>query len=92
MMARFISEEVEVEIGPQPGIPAGFTWRDRRFVVARVLAHQLRLDHERRWYRRRHRDWFVVQTETGEFFKLYRHRGPGRSYWVLYEELDAEET
>lgn len=90
-MARFISEEIEVEIGSEPGVPVAFTWREERYGIARILTHQLRLDHQRAWYRRKHRDWWDVATQSGEVFRLYRHRGPGRGYWVLYARLERED-
>ena len=48
-----------------------------------------RLDFKRPWWRRRHRDYYRVKTDTGQVFEMYFHRGPGKCYWVLYRELTA---
>jgi len=48
------------------------------------------LDFKRAWWRRRHRDYYLVRIEDGRTFELYFHRGPGRRYWVLYRELRDE--
>ena len=46
-----------------------------------------RLDFKRDWWRRRHRDYYRVKTDTGQVFEIYFNRGPGKRYWVLYKEL-----
>ncbi len=90
-MPRFISEEIEVHFAQQLGPPTSFTWREKTYAIKRVVEHHGVLDFQKSWYRRKHRDWYVVETEEGEYYKFYRHRGPGRSYWVLYEQLEADE-
>ncbi len=88
-MPDFIDEEVTVSFAKRPGPPTSFTWRGVEHQIAAVLQHRLALDFEHRWWQRKHRDYYVVRTETGELFELYRHRGPGHRYWVLYRRLDA---
>ena len=90
-MPKFISEEIDVRYG-EPGVPAAFTWDGREHRVARVIEQYGVLDFQHKWYQRKHRDWLVVATEEGEIYKLYRHRGPGRRYWVLYEQLDKDDA
>lgn len=86
---RFISEEVEVRFQeqPGPGPPAAFVWRGKEYKIAEVLSARRELDFKRAWWRRRHRDYYLVRTDDGRTFELYFHRGPGRRYWVLYREL-----
>lgn len=85
---KFISERVTVETAELER-PARFTWRGRTYTVVNIEASSRRLDFRSAWYRRRHRDYFVVQVDTGQRFELYRHRLPGKPYWVLTRELVA---
>ena len=88
-MSDFIDEEVIVNFAKRPGPPTSFTWRGVEHRIAEVLQHRLALDFDRRWWQRKHRDYYVVRTETGEVFQLYFHRGPGQRYWVLHKRLDT---
>jgi hypothetical protein len=84
---RFIAEEVEVHFRDKPGPPSSFTWRGREYKITEILSVRQKLDFKRAWWRRRHRDYYLVKTEAGQIFELYFHRGPGRRYWVLYRGL-----
>ncbi len=84
---RFIAEEVEVQIEGKPGLPSSFIWSGQEYKIAEVLSARRELDLRRAWWRRRHRDRYLVRTTDGRTFELYFHRGPGRRYWVLYREL-----
>jgi len=86
-MARFIAEQIEVQTAAG-GRPVAFTWNATQYRIVKVEAMHRVIDHTRPWYGRRHRDNYVVRTDSGEVFRLYFHRGPGRSYWVLYEKLE----
>lgn len=86
-MKNFIGEEVEVRFDQLPGLPTSFVWRGEEHKIDRVLSGWRKLDFKRRWWLRRHRDYLIVKTTTGQIFKLYFHRGPGRQYWVLSQEL-----
>jgi len=86
-MATFIGQEIEVRCG-RAGRPKSFSWDGREHVIAAVEGMHRVIDHSRPWYRRKHRDNYVVRTEAGEAFRLYFHRGPGRKYWVLREKLE----
>lgn len=86
-MGKFIGAAIEVEFERKPGPPASFIWRDRKYVVQEVIDHQLRLDFGRRWWQRKHRDYYKVRTTEGGLFEIYFNRGPGKRYWVLSKEL-----
>lgn len=87
-MPHFIGEEVEVKCDERPGAPSAFVWRGAEYRVAKILGHRLALDRNRTWYKRRHRDYYTVETEGGEVYKLYFHRGPGRRYWFLRMRME----
>jgi len=87
-MAEFIGDEIEVLFVKKPGSPTSFIWRGAEYQITRVRDVQRRLDFRSPWFSRRHRDYYLVETDTGEAFQIYHHRGPGRRYWVLYKSLD----
>ncbi|MCR4403715.1 MAG: DUF6504 family protein [Candidatus Acetothermia bacterium] len=84
---RFIAEEVEVRFAERPGLPSAFTLQGKEHRIVEILSARQALDFKRSWWRRRHRDYYLVRTDQGRTFELYFHRGPGRRYWVLYREL-----
>jgi hypothetical protein len=86
-MEEFVGEEIEVAFEKKPGPPTAFQWRARAYKIVRIEAMKRVLDFRRPWYRRRHRDHYVVETDQGEHFRIYFHRGPGRRYWVLYDMI-----
>jgi len=88
-MHEFIGDEIEVRFARKPGPPTSFVWRGAEHPIAEVKRVRRFLDLRKPWWRRRHRDHYVVRTETGATFELYFNRGPGRRYWVLYKRLDA---
>lgn len=87
-MGQFISQEITVLFAAKPGPPTSFIWRGVEHAIAKVRDAQRRLDFRKPWFARRHRDYYVVETEAGEVFEIYHHRGPGRRYWVLYRRLE----
>jgi len=86
-MAEFIGEEISVHFAEKPGPPTSFIWRGTEHTIARVRDMQRRLDFRNPWFSRRHRDYYLVETDAGEVFEIYHHRGPGRRYWTLYKKL-----
>jgi len=84
--SRFIGGEVEVHFERKPGPPSAFVWQGQEYRIAEVLETERELDFKRSWWQRRHRDRYVVRTDSGRIFELHFHRGPGRKYWVLYLE------
>lgn len=86
--SRFIGEKIRVEVEDLEK-PKRFTWRNRLYEIVEIEASTRRLDLRSTWYRRKHRDYFIVVVDTGQRFELYRHRVPGKPYWVLTRELTA---
>jgi hypothetical protein len=83
---QFIGERITVEV-IELEKPVSFTWRNRQYKIVEIEASNRRLDLRSTWYRRKHRDYFLVQVEDGRRFEIYRHRVPGKPYWVLTREL-----
>lgn len=86
-MDKFISEKIEVNFDRKPGPPTSFVWRERKYIIQEVVDHRLHLDFSRRWWQRRHRDYYQVKTAEGDLFEIYFNRGPGKRYWVLYKTI-----
>lgn len=83
---KFIGERISVEVADLEK-PTSFTWRGRQYTIIEIKASTRRLDLRSTWYRRKHRDYFIVQVDSGERFEIYRHRVPGKPYWVLTRQL-----
>jgi hypothetical protein len=83
---EFIDEEIEVDRTP-PGPPCAFIWRGEKYHISEVISFERRVDYRSPWWLRRHRDYYRIRITDGRMFELYYHRGPGRTYWVLYRKL-----
>ncbi len=84
-LPEFVSEEIEVKFSERPGFPESITWRGKDYKVVEVERVRRFVDFRKPWWRRRHRDYFLLKVDTGETFEIYFHRGPGRQYWVLFK-------
>jgi hypothetical protein len=90
-----ITVELQTDAVVMPG-PAAFVWRGERHVVKRVL--EVWQDHgfsdkrprAHEWWERRHRNYYRVQTETGEVWELYLDRGSGRRKWYAARRSGVE--
>lgn len=88
-MTEFIAEEIEVRFAKKPGPPTSFVWRGKEYEIVKILRRWRKLDLQPNWWQRRHRDFYIVRTDTGETLELYFHRGFGRRLWVLSKKLGA---
>ncbi len=92
-----ISEPIAVEQERGPGgilRPAAFVWRGRRYGIVEIV--RLRFDSgfapgelTRTWWRRRHRNHYVVRADDGVLYELYLDRGGSRRRWFLLKKLDG---
>jgi len=87
-MAQFIDEEIEVFMERKPGPPVAFVWRGQEYRIADYESIRQIVDRRREWWKRRHRDYYIVRTTTDERFEIYYHKGYGRRYWMLYRQLE----
>lgn len=90
--AEFIGEPIEIKFQRPPWQPAGFTWRGQEYPIARVLDVWFDygwgpLQHRpKRWWQRRHRTYYRVETQAGEIYEMYHDRA--RREWTLYRRLE----
>ena len=74
----------EVEVERDAGMPAAFSWRGRRWVVADVIG---RWRIEGRWWAEgRDREYWRIEARGGAVFDLYHDRTGGR--WHLERVWD----
>ncbi|MDI6823861.1 MAG: DUF6504 family protein [Bacillota bacterium] len=92
---EFIGRPVAVEWVQEAGWkrPVAFTWGGRTLRVQAVVARWddygfgLAAPARKKWYQRRHRTCYEVETEGGERFRLYLDRAGGRRRWVLVSRI-----
>jgi len=85
----FIDEEIEVHFEEKPGPPSSLVWRGKEYKIISIERAHRHLDFRKPWWRRRHRDYYLVRVDTGQVFEIYFHRGPGKQYWVLFKEYPS---
>lgn len=102
---QFISEPVKPDAGTfdasamsqgRPGLPAGFTWRDRHYAILEVL-EEWKVS-EREYHRRGEayyrKHFWKVRADSGEIMTLYALRHVKRGHdpkkrWWLYAIEEA---
>ena len=98
MSQRFIGKEIEVTTSGDIKTPASFRLEDREYVIAEVLeywpdyGYGKQPPQRRKWYHRRHRNYYRVKTTEGETYEIYHDRGthpdhPERKIWFLTRQL-----
>ena len=96
MVAQFIDESIEIKFERAPWRPEAFIWRGAEHAIARVL--DTWFDHgwgplrqrPKRWWQRRHRTYYRVETRQGEIYEIYHDRA--RQEWTLYRRLESAEA
>ena len=90
----FVGEPVSVDPPGAGTPPSRFVWRDQVYDVQEILHSWSDWgfgegSHTRSWRNRRHRNYFQVRTQQGDF-ELYVDRGVRgeRSVWILSRTLD----
>jgi hypothetical protein len=89
---HFIGEEIEVQNGAcYPGLES-FRWRGDTYQVRKVVGAWQDYGFagwmkRPRWWQRRHKNFYRIETREGRTFELYCDRGSKRMTWVLVKEL-----
>ena len=97
-MPQFFGPELEVTVSGEIKVPTSFCFGDREYLRSDII--ETWSDHgfgrsplrRRRWWQRRHRNYYRVKTTQGEVFEIYYDRGtnleyPERKKWFLYRQL-----
>jgi len=88
-----ICEPIEVQLKQAPaGVkePEAFTWRGTRYVIEEILSAWVDAGKpSRKWYQRRHRNYFRVRCDDSRVYELYLERPSFRCTWILSKRLSA---
>jgi hypothetical protein len=90
-MEEFFGEQIEVEKEETSPRPRRFTWRGEVHHVAEVLNERVDAGfgglprRSRKWYRRRHRRYYVVKDAKGDVFEIYLDYSNRQklSWWLI---------
>jgi len=98
MAPQFFGREVDVSVSGEVKAPVSFRVDEREYVISEIIAAWP--DHGfgpstgrgKRWWQRRHRNYYRVKTTEGEVFEIYYDRGtslkyPERRKWFLHRQL-----
>jgi hypothetical protein len=94
MTPEFHSEEIEVTRDERTKNPASFVWKGNKYAVKEVIAFWPDFSYpksgakRKRWWQRRHRNYYRVLTEDDQVFEIYLDRGSEKETWVLYSKLE----
>jgi len=93
-MPEFYSENIEVIRDEITKNPVSFVWRDNEYKIKEVIASWPDYSYSKsgakrkRWWHRRHRNYYRVLTEEEEVFEIYFDRGSKKEEWILYARLE----
>lgn len=98
MAPQFFSREIKVDVSGEVKVPTSFRLGDREYEISEVI--EAWQDHgfgrsprrRRKWWQRRHRNYYRVKTTQDKVFEIYYDRGtnlkhPERKKWFLYRQL-----
>jgi len=98
MAPQFFGQEIKVTVSGEVKVPASFRLGEREYVISEIIADWANHGfgqsplRRKRWWQRRHRNYYRVKTTEGEVFEIYYDRGthlehPERKKWFLYRQL-----
>lgn len=99
MPPKFFGREIQVVINDDVKTPKSFNLTGKEYIISEIV--QEWQDHgfgpttagrRKRWWQRRHRNYYVVKTSEGGLFEIYYDRGtnlnhPERKKWILHRQL-----
>lgn len=88
----FIGDVIDMECTGEVKRPERFRWRGREYRIVKILANWQDYSmppgvKKRTFKMRRHRNYYHVETDTGDRFEIYFDRGVKQPDWVLLKEL-----
>ncbi len=93
-MPEFYSEKIEVIRDEKTKSPVSFVWKNGEYKIKEVIAGWPDYSFSksgaktRRWWQRRHRNYYRVLTDKEEVFEIYFDRASKEKEWILYAKLD----
>jgi hypothetical protein len=98
MSSKFIGKDIEVTTGGDIKVPVSFRLNNRDYIIADILeqwpdyGYGKQPPKRKKWYHRRHRNYYRVKTTEGDVFEIYYDRGtnlkhPDLKKWFLARQL-----
>ena len=99
MPQQFLGKEIQVITGGEVKAPTAFTLDQRQYAIAEILREwqdhgygPTAIGRRKRWWERRHRNYYLVKTTDGELFEIYYDRGanlkhPELRKWYAHRKL-----
>jgi hypothetical protein len=93
-MPEFYSEKIDVIRDEKTRNPVSFVWRDKEYRIKEVIASWPDYSFPKsgakikRWWQRKHRNYYRVLTDDDEVFEIYFDRGSKEHEWILYAKLE----
>ncbi len=93
-MPEFFSDEIDVIRDEKTKNPISFIWRGRVYKIKELIAFWPDFSYSesgakrKRWWHRRHRNYYRVLTKEDEVFEIYFDRGSKKEAWILYTKLE----
>ena len=99
MPPQFLGKEIQVMTDGEVKAPAVFVLDQHRYVISQIV--QEWQDHgfgpsasgrRKRWWERRHRNYYLVKTSDGELFEIYYDRSANLNHpelrkWYAHRKL-----
>jgi len=90
---KFYSDEIQVTKDEKTRVPIAFTWREKEYKIKEIIAFWPDFSYpkggkRKKWWQRKHKNFYRVLTEDGEVFEIYFDRGAKREAWILYTKID----
>lgn len=89
-MTKFIDEKIEVRYDKKKCIPISFTWKEKEYIIKEIIrmcqdwGFPSSAPSRKNWRMRRHRNYYLVRTESDEIYEIYLDRSEKKRTWILY--------
>ena len=93
-MSEFYSEKIEVVLDQKTKIPVSFVWKNKESKIKDIIAcwpdysDSKSGAKRKRWWQRRHRNYYRVLTDEDQVFEIYFDRGSKEEEWIMYAKLE----
>jgi len=98
MAPQFFGREIDVTVSGEVSVPVSFRLGSREYEISQILDawHDYGFGRSplrhRKWWQRRHRNYYRVKTTQDDVFEIYYDRGtslrhPEYKKWFLYRQL-----
>ncbi|MFC2069567.1 DUF6504 family protein [Chloroflexota bacterium] len=98
MSSQFIGQDIKVTVDGEVKAPVSFKLGKREYIIEEIIDYWP--DHgfskndsgSKKWWQRRHRNYYHVKTTEGEVYEIYYDRGtslknPEYKKWFLTRKL-----